>query len=103
MELELIPWQRDRSRLQRAEMYAAMEEQGFEVFLWSDPPGTRYQLHQHEEDECLWLLAGEMTFAVGENDYQMFPGDRLLLPARTLHRAKAGAQGATYLVGHQRR
>jgi quercetin dioxygenase-like cupin family protein len=69
--------------------------------VWTDAPGAHYQPHTHEADESLWVLAGEMTFEVAGRSYRLGPGDRLALPAGTLHAATAGPAGATYLIGER--
>ena len=81
----------------------ALTARGFSVFRWQDPPGTEYPPHSHAEDEIIWLLEGAISFGVGDSDLALAPGDRLLLPADTVHTARAGAAGAAYLIGERRR
>jgi len=44
------------------------------------------------------MLRGRMIFGIGGREYELEPGDRLMLPAWTLHSAVAGPAGATYLI-----
>ena len=101
MTLAHIPW--DGTPLDEAALRARLHADGYDVWKWSDPAGTDYQAHSHDLDECIWLLDGEMTFAALGRDVRLAVGDRLLLPKGTEHTARAGAAGATYLVGERRR
>jgi len=72
---------------------------GCNVFSWSDAPGATYTPHSHDHDETIVLVDGEITFTIAGRDYTLAsPGDRLLLPAGTVHGARAGGVGATYLI-----
>jgi quercetin dioxygenase-like cupin family protein len=101
MTLTHLPW--DGTPLDEAVLRARLHADGYDVWKWSDPVGADYQAHSHDLDECIWLLAGEMTFAALGRDVRLAAGDRLLLPKGTEHTARAGAAGATYLVGERRR
>ena len=48
------------------------------------------------------MVRGSMVFRVGDREYPLGPGDRLLLPANVVHGAIAGPDGATYLIGQRR-
>ena len=67
-----------------------------------DGLGAGYEQHTHEQDESLWVVAGEITFGAEGRELRLGAGDRLMLPAGTVHTAHAGADGATYLVGERR-
>ena len=41
-------------------------------------------------------------FRINEKDYTLGLGDRLMLPAGTVHAAQAGPGGASYLIGQRR-
>jgi len=79
----------------------ALEAEGFAVWVWSDPPGADYSPHSHDHDESLWVLQGEITFGAAGSEFTLGPGDRLMLPRDTVHTARAGAAGATYLIGEK--
>jgi quercetin dioxygenase-like cupin family protein len=101
MKLRRIPWKGDgdpgESTLRRW-----LEDEGFEVHAWSDPADRIYGEHHHDCDESLWVVRGSMVFSVKGRDYRLGPGDRLQLPAHVAHRAVAGPEGATYLIGQRR-
>ena len=100
MRLERIPWAAD-APVDAAELQRRLEADGFEVWSWTDGPGASYAPHSHDHDESLWVLEGEITFGVGRREYRLSPGDRLMLPGGTVHTARAGAAGATYLIGER--
>jgi len=56
---------------------------------WSDP---------REPGEGI-LRARQIVFEVSGREFPLGPGDRLLLPAGVAHRARAGPDGARYLIG----
>jgi quercetin dioxygenase-like cupin family protein len=97
MRLERIAWEEagtptERALLQRLEA---------EAFVWRDEPGADYQPHAHDHDESLWVIAGEITFGAGGEEFRLGPGDRLMLPRGTVHTARAGRDGARYLIGQR--
>ena len=80
----------------------ALAADGFESFLWIDPPDADYSPHAHDHDESLWVIDGEITFGAEGQELRLGPGDRLMLPKGTIHTARAGREGARYLIGERR-
>jgi quercetin dioxygenase-like cupin family protein len=101
MELEMIGWTA-KGVPQEQTLRDRLEEEGFEVFQWTDHAGASYTPHSHGHDESLWVIEGQITFGAAGRDYALGPGDRLMLPKGTVHTAKAGAAGATYLIGQRK-
>ena len=54
-----------------------------------------------DHDESLWVVGGEITFGIDGQAHRLGPGDRLMLPAGTIHTAHAGPHGARYLIGQR--
>ena len=102
MKLETIAW-RGAATVDAASLRRQLEAEGFEVWSWTDAPGAAYQPHTHDHDESLWVVAGEITFGAAGREFRLGAGDRLMLPQGTVHTARAGADGATYLIGERRR
>ena len=100
MELELIPWVQEHEP-DATELRRRLGGEGFDVTVWSDPPGRKYTPHRHDHDESLWCLDGSIVFAIAGKEYPLTPGDRLMLPRGTVHAAEAGVSGATYLIGER--
>ena len=101
MKLERIPWP-EAGPPDESALRARLAEEGFDASVWSDPPGQDYPPHHHDHDESLWMVRGSMRFGIGGRDHVLGPGDRLMLPAGTVHAALAGPEGATYLIGRRR-
>jgi quercetin dioxygenase-like cupin family protein len=77
-----------------------METEGYTVFQWSDPAGTKYGPHAHGEDQSHWIVSGELELRVDHEVYTLRPGDRDFLPANTMHSATVpGDKPVTYLIG----
>lgn len=100
MRLEVIPWNGGPPPNEDA-LRERLTQEGFDVFHWRDEAGTDYQPHSHDHDESLWVLEGEMTFGAGGRELHLRAGDRLMLPKGTIHTARSGATGVTYLIGER--
>ena len=74
---------------------------GYDVFQWSDRPGSMYGLHKHSEDQSHWIVSGQLEITV-ENvgTFLLDPGDRDFMPAETYHSARViGDESVIYLIG----
>ena len=100
MRLEVIAWAAG-STVDETALRRQLEAEGFSVWRWSDAPGADYQPHTHDHDESLWVVAGEITFGAAGRALRLGSGDRLMLPKGTVHTARAGSAGATYLIGER--
>jgi quercetin dioxygenase-like cupin family protein len=100
MRLERFPWSGSGAP-DEAVLRSRLEHEGFSVFQWRDAPGASYAPHSHDHDESLWVVAGDITFDAGGEELRLGPGDRLMLPKGTVHTARAGPRGATYLIGER--
>jgi quercetin dioxygenase-like cupin family protein len=100
MKLELIPWSEEGIPNERV-LKLRLADEGFQAFSWRDAPGADYQPHAHDCDETLWVVDGEIVFGIEGREYRLGPGDRLMLPQGTTHTARAGKDGAAYLIGQR--
>jgi quercetin dioxygenase-like cupin family protein len=100
MKMEVLPWP-ERVAPNEKVLRERLESDGFEIFCWTDQPGADYTPHSHDHDESLWCIAGLITFGIAGREYPLGAGDRLMLPKGTVHTAKVGAEGATYLIGQK--
>jgi quercetin dioxygenase-like cupin family protein len=66
---------------------------------WSAGPGYRFGEHHHDHTKVLVCVAGAITFHLATGDIRLGPGDRLDLPAGTIHSATAGPAGVTCREG----
>lgn len=62
--------------------------EGIESELCVDPPGTRYGRHKHDFDDFIVIVSGTMKVSTERQAWVMKPGDRLNIPAFTLHWAE---------------
>lgn len=79
-----------------------MELEGLVAGAWSNGPGDRYRSHRHDYDKVLVAAAGSIEFKLPElrETVPLEIGDRLDLPAGTLHGAAVGPHGVTCLEAH---
>jgi quercetin dioxygenase-like cupin family protein len=73
------------------------------VYSWSNGPGDRYAAHSHGFEKVLYCVDGSITFALEHEgkQLQLKPGDRMVLPAGTVHSAVVGPAGCTCIEGHR--
>ena len=82
------------------QLYAA---EGLAPYRWSNGPYDRYQAHAHSFHKVIYVVSGSITFGLpglGES-VVLAAGDRLDLPAGTLHDAAVGPDGVICLEGHR--
>ena len=79
-----------------------LEQEGLVAGAWSNGPGDRYAAHRHDYDKVLVAAAGSIEFLLPElgDAARLALGDRLDLPAGTLHGAVVGPHGVTCLEAH---
>jgi quercetin dioxygenase-like cupin family protein len=72
-------------------------------YSWSNGPGDRYAAHNHNYEKVLYCVDGSITFVLeGEGRrIELKPGDRMVLPAGTMHSAVVGPTGCTCIEGHR--
>ena len=77
-------------------------EQNLHPYQWSNGPHDTYAAHSHSYDKVIYVVRGSITFGLSELGEQLTlkAGDRLDLPAGTVHDAVVGAQGVVCLEAH---
>ena len=80
-----------------------LRSEGVEPYAWSNGPGDRYGVHDHEYTKLLMCASGSITFLVGPSRVavELAPGEGFVLPAGTEHGAIVGPEGCTCLEGHR--
>lgn len=88
--------------MDEAAVHGRMRDDGLEPSSWGNGPFERYAEHRHAYDKVLVAAAGAITFHLPElqRDLELAAGDRLDLPAGTLHGADVGPSGVTCLEAH---
>lgn len=84
------------------EARARLAAAGLAASSWSNGPGDRYGAHRHDYDKVLVAARGAIVFSLPEadRDVSLAEGDRLDLPAGTLHAAVVGPSGVECLEAH---
>ena len=83
---------------------AALTSEGPAPTAWSNGPDATYAEHRHAYDKALVAVSGSIEFTLPElgDSVPLDAGDRLDLPAGTLHGAGVGPSGVTCLEAHLR-
>ncbi len=82
----------------KREAIREISDAGWWPVSWRDAAGEVYEPHKHDADQTLYLVEGLLELQAQGSVYRLEPGDKLDLPAFTVHSAKTPA-GATYIVG----
>jgi len=79
-----------------------LREQGLHPDGWGNGPGDRYAAHHHAYDKVIAVERGSIRFGLpGSHDsIELDAGDRLDLPAGTIHDAVVGPSGVACLEAH---
>lgn len=79
-----------------------MQEEGLSPSAWSNGPHDVYAAHRHAYHKVIYCVTGSITFGLtGENrKLTLRAGDRLDLPAGTMHDAIVGGEGVLCLEAH---
>jgi len=88
--------------MNEATLRGRLVDEGLSVSAWANDPGDRYPEHRHDYDKVLVAAAGSITFHLTEPEWDVVlaAGDRLHLPASTLHGASVGSSGVSCLEAH---
>ncbi len=85
-----------------ADLRGRLLAEGLDAGEWGNAPGDTYAAHRHGYDKVLVAAAGSITFHLAElgRDVELRTGERLELPAGTLHGATVGPAGVRCLEAH---
>ena len=97
----VTPWADSVSPTQST-LWRLMTDEGLNPYSWSNGPLDVYFAHSHDYDKVIYVVHGSITFGLPELGKQLTlkAGDRLDLPALTVHDAQVGAQGVVCLEAH---
>ncbi len=62
-----------------------LQSEGFDAYQWSGRPGGEYLDYIHTQDEVLCVLSGTAEVIVADAQDTIKRGDRIDVPANTLH------------------
>ena len=79
-----------------------LQFEGLDPGSWSNGPGDVYGAHDHGYDKVLVVAAGSIVFGLPSRAERvaLSLGDRLDLPAGTVHDAVVGPSGVTCFEAH---
>jgi quercetin dioxygenase-like cupin family protein len=100
-EVLITPWSADALPTERS-VLRLMKEKHLDPYAWSNGPHDSYSPHKHDYDKVIYVVAGSIIFGLPETGrkLELKVGDRLDLPAETVHDATVGEQGVTCLEAH---
>jgi uncharacterized protein YjlB len=98
----VTPWT-DSATPTQSSLWRLMTDEGLSPYAWSNGPHDIYAAHSHSYNKVIYVVQGSITFGLPELGKQLTlkAGDRLDLPARTVHDAVVGAQGVVCLEAHK--
>ncbi len=98
----VTPWP-DSEQPARSALWQLMVGEGLDPYAWSNSAFDIYSAHTHSYDKVIYVVQGSITFGLPELGKQITlkAGDRLDLPANTVHDAYVGAEGVVCLEGHK--
>jgi quercetin dioxygenase-like cupin family protein len=72
-------------------------------YAWSNGPGDRYSPHSHGYEKVLYCVDGSIAFVLEDEGrtLELYAGDRMVLPAGTVHSAIVGTSGCTCIEGRR--
>jgi len=85
------------------DLMARLKTEASGCYSWSNGPHDRYAAHTHNYEKVLYCVEGDITFVLEAEGKQLAlkPGDRMVLPAGTVHSAVVGPSGCTCIEGHR--
>jgi mannose-6-phosphate isomerase-like protein (cupin superfamily) len=91
-----------RKNMSEQEITQQLTSEGFtDVYVWEDGPNVEYPEHTHEKLTAHVIISGEMILKDNGGEKTLKSGQRLDIPAGTVHSAIMGPQGCRYAVGEK--
>jgi mannose-6-phosphate isomerase-like protein (cupin superfamily) len=80
-----------------------LRAEAHDCYSWSNGPGDRYAAHSHAYDKVLYCVEGSITFVLEAEGrrLELNGGDRMVLPAKTVHSAVVGPGGCSCIEGRR--
>jgi quercetin dioxygenase-like cupin family protein len=96
------PWS-DQPSPTESKLRQLCADEGLSPYQWSNAPADIYSTHAHSYDKVIYVVRGSITFGLPElgQQHTLQAGDRLDLPAGTVHDAVVGPQGVVCLEAHK--
>jgi mannose-6-phosphate isomerase-like protein (cupin superfamily) len=87
----------------RDELMTRLRSEASDCDSWANGPRDRYGPHSHGYEKVLYCVDGSITFVLDEEGrrIELKAGDRMVLPARTVHSADVGPGGCACIEGRR--
>ena len=87
----------------RDDLMAKLRGEAGGCYSWSNGAGDVYAPHSHSYEKVLYCVDGSITFVLEKDGrrLELNAGDRMVLPAGTVHSAVVGAGGCTCIEGRR--
>ncbi len=97
----VTPWA-DSTPPTESTLRQRLASEGLAAYAWSNGPHDVYSAHSHNYDKVIYVVSGSITFGLPGLNQQLTlqAGDRLDLPAGTIHDAVVGVHGVVCLEAH---
>ena len=82
---------------------ARLESRGYEVSLYTYPPGTVFTEHSHPVDKIDAVVCGTFRIVVEGQDVTLHAGDAVAVPRGAVHRAEVVGEEAVVSLDAVRR
>jgi quercetin dioxygenase-like cupin family protein len=85
------------------ELMTRLRAEATDCYSWSNGQGDRYAPHSHTYEKVLYCVDGSITFMLEPEGRRLDlkAGDRMVLPAGTIHSAAVGSAGCTCIEGRR--
>jgi uncharacterized protein YjlB len=85
------------------DLMASLRIEASDCYSWSNGPGDRYAPHSHEYEKVLYCVDGSIVFVLDRESrrIELKAGDRMVLPAGTVHSAEVGPRGCSCIEGRR--
>jgi quercetin dioxygenase-like cupin family protein len=85
------------------DLMARLRKEATGCYSWSNGPGDTYAPHSHGYEKVLYCVDGSISFVLESTGrrLELKAGDRMVLPAGTVHGAEVGPLGCTCIEGQR--
>ena len=100
-EPKIIPWHKTQPPTEN-ELAQILHDEGLSYYPWSNAPHDLYSAHLHTYNKIIYVVRGSISFILPDTNQTLtlHTGDRLELPANTVHSAAVGGQGVKCFEAH---